>query len=288
MPFDERARRQSGHLGQHQRALPGRDADHALRRAVRGPEARRHRDHADQGRIRLVVRPAQPVLGMALPSRHHALAPRGRVGGAYPQHLRHHARDLRQGDSGHPLHGGGGRRPDGARGAIRHLWHRGSVRARPEGAGGTDLLPAAQSRRDRDRRQCRARAVAGGRDRDPGAAILPVAGDRRGAGPAGRRDRPRGREVQELRPQVQADRAEKGGGQVQAGSEEDRQAQEVGAGITTSPILSSRTFRSCGSVRRVTRRSTSLGIPKWLAKLRSAGHCSRWSRQVPVAWRETG
>ena len=49
-----------------------------------------------------------------------------------------------------------------------------------------------------------ARALAGGRDRDPGAAILPVAGARQCADPAGRGDHPRDREVQELRPAPEA------------------------------------------------------------------------------------
>ena len=144
-----------GHLGQHQRALRRHHADHALRRALRAARARRHRRHDAHGRVRHLRGQGQqhPVLGVALPSRHHARPPRRRRHRPHPLALRHDARLLPQGHPGGPLHDRGLGRPEHPLQRLRHLWHGRAVDRGPGGARGPDLLHPGQPRHDRHRRR---------------------------------------------------------------------------------------------------------------------------------------
>ena len=127
LPVHERARHQPGHFRQHLRALGRRAPAHPVRAALQPDDAGRHRPPAHGRNLRP---PADAVLRVALPPRHHEEPQGRRRHRPRPPDLLHGLRDVRQGHPGGPLHDRGGGRPDGALRPLRHLRHAGALGGR--------------------------------------------------------------------------------------------------------------------------------------------------------------
>ncbi len=165
-----------------------------VRRALRAAGARRHRRHAAQGRVRRYVATGRysPVLGVALPPRHHARAARGRRHRPHPlaptpPRSRSARKDI---PAVHYMIAAAGG-PTIRCGGYATYGTEELSDARLEGAGGPHLLPARQSRHDRDRRQTLGQGACGWRSssRPSRKQYYLTLAHRRAGGPARRRDR---------------------------------------------------------------------------------------------------